>query len=144
MIDGGMVSISSVKITPDLFEARIYLSLFQVKDVKTTMKKIEERALTGESASVIFCCDLNGDPKSQQGKAISAMLRNTRDGTEFEESSTVITLNPANQRFKGCLDHIFVTTDFCVKEFFQRDLKCVIPSEYEGSDHIWIFSELSL
>lgn len=44
MIDGGMVSISSVKITPDLFEARIYLSLFQVKDVKATMKKIEERA----------------------------------------------------------------------------------------------------
>jgi ribosome-binding factor A len=44
MIDGGMVSISSVKITPDLFEARIYLSLFQVKDVSATMKKIEERA----------------------------------------------------------------------------------------------------
>ena len=44
MIDGGMVSISSVKITPDLLEARIYLSLFQVKDAKATMKKIEDRA----------------------------------------------------------------------------------------------------
>ena len=44
MIDGGMVSISSVKITPDLFEARIYLSLFQVKDAAATMKKIEERS----------------------------------------------------------------------------------------------------
>jgi len=44
MVDGGMVSVSSVKITPDLFEARIYLSLFQVKDPKATMKKIEERA----------------------------------------------------------------------------------------------------
>ena len=44
MIDGGMVSISSVKITPDLFIASIYLSLFQVKDPKATMKKIEERA----------------------------------------------------------------------------------------------------
>ena len=43
MTDGGMISISSVKITPDLFEARIYLSLFQVKDTKATMKKIEER-----------------------------------------------------------------------------------------------------
>ena len=43
MIDGGMVSISSVKITPDLLEARIYLSLFQVKDPKATLKKIEER-----------------------------------------------------------------------------------------------------
>jgi ribosome-binding factor A len=44
MIDGGMVSISSVKITPDLFDARIYLSLFQVKDVQATMKKIEDRS----------------------------------------------------------------------------------------------------
>lgn len=44
MIDGGMVSISSVKITPDLFDARVYLSLFQVKDVETTMKKIGDRS----------------------------------------------------------------------------------------------------
>jgi ribosome-binding factor A len=44
MIDGGMVSISSVKITPDLLEARIYLSFFQVKDAKETLQKIEERA----------------------------------------------------------------------------------------------------
>jgi len=43
MIDGGMVSISSVKITPDLLEARIYLSFFQVKDVKAAFKKIEDR-----------------------------------------------------------------------------------------------------
>jgi ribosome-binding factor A len=43
MIDGGMVSISSVKITPDLLEARIYLSFFQVKDPAATLKKIEER-----------------------------------------------------------------------------------------------------
>ena len=43
MIDGGMVSISSVKITPDLLEARIYLSFFQVKDVKGALKKIEDR-----------------------------------------------------------------------------------------------------
>ncbi len=43
MMDGGMVSISSVKITPDLLEARIYLSFFQVKDVKATLKKIEEK-----------------------------------------------------------------------------------------------------
>jgi len=43
MIDGGMVSISSVKITPDLLEARVYLSFFQVADAKETLKKIEER-----------------------------------------------------------------------------------------------------
>ncbi len=44
MIDGGMVSISSVKVTPDLLEARIYLSFFQVKDAKTALKRIEDRA----------------------------------------------------------------------------------------------------
>jgi ribosome-binding factor A len=44
MIDNGMVSISSVKVTPDLLEARIYLSLFQVKDAKGVMKTIESRA----------------------------------------------------------------------------------------------------
>jgi len=43
MIDGGMVSISSVKITPDLLEARIYLSFFQVKDIEVALKKIEDR-----------------------------------------------------------------------------------------------------
>jgi len=43
MIDGGMVSISSVKITPDLLEARIYLSFFPIKDVKAALKKIEDR-----------------------------------------------------------------------------------------------------
>ena len=42
MIEGGMVSISSVKVTPDLLEARIYLSLFQVKDANAVMKKVEE------------------------------------------------------------------------------------------------------
>ncbi len=44
MIDGGMVSISSIKVTPDLLEARIYLSLFQVKDAAAVMKTIEPRA----------------------------------------------------------------------------------------------------
>lgn len=44
MIDGGMVSISSVKVTPDLLEARIYLSIFNTKDDNAAMKKIEDRA----------------------------------------------------------------------------------------------------
>ncbi|MBG9375795.1 30S ribosome-binding factor RbfA [Panacibacter sp. DH6] len=44
MINGGMVSISSVKVTPDLLEARIYLSLFKIEDPEAAMKKIEDRA----------------------------------------------------------------------------------------------------
>ena len=43
MINGGMVSISSVKVTPDLLEARFYLSFFQVKDIVAALKKIEDR-----------------------------------------------------------------------------------------------------
>ncbi len=43
MLGGGMVSISDVKVTPDLLEARFYLSFFQVSDTKTAMKKIDDR-----------------------------------------------------------------------------------------------------
>src|SRR6478672_2465593 len=44
IIYGGMVSISSVKVTPNLLEARVYLSIFNAKDNKAALKKIEERA----------------------------------------------------------------------------------------------------
>jgi ribosome-binding factor A len=44
MMDGGMISISSVKITPDLFDARIYLSFFKVKDPVHALKTIQERS----------------------------------------------------------------------------------------------------
>jgi ribosome-binding factor A len=43
MLNGGMVSIAGVKITPDLLEARIYLSLFKVSDVEKTMQVFEDR-----------------------------------------------------------------------------------------------------
>ncbi len=44
MSGGGMVSIASVKITPDLFDARIYLSFFKINDAAGTLKNIQERA----------------------------------------------------------------------------------------------------
>ena len=44
MINGGMVSIASVKVTPDLLEARIYLSVFNSADSKNVLTKIQERA----------------------------------------------------------------------------------------------------
>ena len=43
MMDGGMISISAVKITPDLFDARIYLSMFQVKDTQAVLHQFEEK-----------------------------------------------------------------------------------------------------
>ena len=44
MMGGGMISIVAVKVTPDLLEARIYLSMFQVSDTQLAMKKVSERA----------------------------------------------------------------------------------------------------
>jgi len=44
MMDGGLVSISSIKLTPDLLEARVYLSFFKVKDSKEALKKIEDKS----------------------------------------------------------------------------------------------------
>ncbi|MBS1497515.1 MAG: 30S ribosome-binding factor RbfA [Bacteroidetes bacterium] len=43
MIDGGMVSIASVKITPDLFDARVYCSFFKVKNPTEALQTIEDR-----------------------------------------------------------------------------------------------------
>lgn len=43
VMEGGMVSISKVMMTPDLLEARIYLSLFQIKDDTALLKEIKAR-----------------------------------------------------------------------------------------------------
>jgi ribosome-binding factor A len=43
ILQGGMVSIASVKVTPDLLEARVYVSFFQIADTAAAIKKIEER-----------------------------------------------------------------------------------------------------
>ena len=43
VIDGGMVSVSKVMVTPDLLEARVYLSFFQVKNVQELLHKIKDR-----------------------------------------------------------------------------------------------------
>jgi ribosome-binding factor A len=44
IVDGGMISISKVTITPDLFEARIYLSFFKIADPDAMLQKIKDRA----------------------------------------------------------------------------------------------------
>ena len=41
--EGGMVSISRVMMTPDLLEARVYLSLFQIKDPAAMMHQVKEK-----------------------------------------------------------------------------------------------------
>lgn len=44
MMMGGMVSIANIKVTPDLLEARIYLSFFKVEDNTKALEAIEKRA----------------------------------------------------------------------------------------------------
>jgi len=44
IVDGGMISLTSVKVTPDLLEARVYLSLFKIKDHDALLKKVQERS----------------------------------------------------------------------------------------------------
>jgi ribosome-binding factor A len=44
IVDGGMISISNVKVTPDLLEARIYISFFQVADAVAMFKKVTDKA----------------------------------------------------------------------------------------------------
>lgn len=46
MMAGGMVSISNVRMTPDLMEARIYLSLFQIADQQAVVDRFQ--AMAGE------------------------------------------------------------------------------------------------
>lgn len=42
VIQGGMISISKVKVTPDLMEARIYLSFYQLPEPEKMLKHIKE------------------------------------------------------------------------------------------------------
>ena len=42
-VQGGMVSVSSVKVTPDLLEVRVYVSIYNAPDKKEVLKKIEDR-----------------------------------------------------------------------------------------------------
>lgn len=77
MVDGGMLSISNVKITPDLLEARIYLSLFQVKNPDVLLKKLEDR---------------KGEIKKELGLRVKQQLRRMPELKFFKDDT---------------LDHVF-------------------------------------
>jgi ribosome-binding factor A len=77
MIDGGMVSISSVKITPDLLEARVYLSFFQATDANEALKKIQDKA---------------GEIKRELGNRVRQQLRRIPEVKYFRDDT---------------LDHVF-------------------------------------
>jgi ribosome-binding factor A len=43
ILNNGMISISTVKVTPDLFEARIYISFFQIPEPEKMLEAIIAR-----------------------------------------------------------------------------------------------------
>ncbi|MDI9318847.1 MAG: 30S ribosome-binding factor RbfA [Phycisphaerales bacterium] len=43
IVQGGMLSVSKVSMTPDLIEARVYLSLFQIPDAQQVLADVKER-----------------------------------------------------------------------------------------------------
>lgn len=60
MIDGALVSISAVRMTPDLLEARIYLSIYKPDDPEAVMERIREK---------------QGEVKRQLGNKLRHQLR---------------------------------------------------------------------
>ncbi|SRR5690554_6838105 len=44
MMEGGMISIAEVSMTPDLLEARIYLSFFQIKNEQEVLNTFQNKA----------------------------------------------------------------------------------------------------
>lgn len=43
VVDGGMISVAAVKMTPDLLEAKVYLSMFQIKAPADMLERINDR-----------------------------------------------------------------------------------------------------
>ena len=91
MSSGGMVSIAAVKVTPDLLEARFYLSLFQVKDEEAVIAKIEER---------------KGELRRQLGERVKQQLRRVPELRFFKDDT---------------LDHVFKMEEIFKKINEERD-----------------------
>ncbi|SFO35971.1 ribosome-binding factor A [Chitinophaga sp. YR627] len=68
VVDGGMISISSVKLTPDLLEARVYLSMFKIADSHEMVNRIKERM---------------GEIKKDLGNRVGKQLRRIPEITLF-------------------------------------------------------------
>lgn len=72
VIEGGMISISSVKMTPDLLEARVYLSLFQISQPAEMIARIKERT---------------GEIKKELGHRVGKQLRRMPELSFFQDDT---------------------------------------------------------
>lgn len=72
IIQGGMVSISKIVVTPDLLEARIHLSFFKIDDPKAIMSTIKEKM---------------GEIRGQLGNKLRHQLRRIPELQFFEDDT---------------------------------------------------------
>lgn len=72
VVNGGLVSISKVSITPDLLEARVFLSLYQIKDTAALMQDIKDR---------------HGELRKQLGIRVRNQLRRVPDIQFFTDDT---------------------------------------------------------
>lgn len=72
MVQGGMVSISKVSVTPDLLEARIHLSFFKIEDQKALLQSIREKT---------------GDLRGALGNKLRHQLRRIPELQFFEDDT---------------------------------------------------------
>lgn len=77
IINGGMVSISKVSVTPDLLEARVHLSLYKIDKPEELLHEIESR---------------KGELRNQLGRRVRHQLRRVPELTFFLDDT---------------LDHVF-------------------------------------
>jgi ribosome-binding factor A len=68
VVEGGMISIAAVKMTPDLLEAKVYLSMFQIKSPNEMLERIKDRM---------------GEIKKALGLRVGKQLRRMPDLTFF-------------------------------------------------------------
>ena len=78
IIDGGMISISKVTVTPDLYEVRVYLSFFQIKDPEAMLQRQREEVVDDGEA----CVSVRPWPRVARGDAGRRAHRDTGRGEE--------------------------------------------------------------
>jgi ribosome-binding factor A len=101
VVDGGMISISKVSVTPDLLEGRVYLSFFQVKDPAALLHKIKDRGW---------------EWRKLLGQRIKNQLRRVPELTFYSDDT---------------LDHIFKMDEIFKKISAERDSRSQPPGKEE-------------
>ncbi|MGX5818449.1 30S ribosome-binding factor RbfA [Chitinophaga lutea] len=89
--EGGMISISSVRMTPDLLEARVYLSMFQIPSPTEMLARMNDK---------------KGEIRRELGNRVAKQLRRVPELTFFLDDT---------------LDHVFKMEELFKKLNDEKD-----------------------